>query len=389
MGKKLEKQGFKWVLVTFILAHAANDGFSAIFPPLLPLIRDHFKLSYAQLGGFFSLFRLFGSYLQVPAGYLAHFISSSTILVSGLLWLSTGVLLASFAGSFWALTASLSLAGIGRATYHPLSFSLLSKIYPKEKLGRIIGWHMTAPSVAHLICPLLVILLANRYGWYWPIRVWAVYGIATALMLLFVLRKNMVKQKKPEGKALRLPFVSSSLVLIVLFRMGWGIARNGMNVFLPLFLVENAHLSIQHATLYYMAQYVIELFTRPLVGVFSDKLESRKPVIIAEAILCCLLFIGLTIVRTKLALLFIILGIGLFAGTMPVIFQTYVIEMIPTDHRERTLGFVFTLNTAATTFSPLIVGFIADHFGLLKAFIILPAIIGVSTILLFFSKENK
>ena len=87
--------------------------------------------------------------------------------------------------------------------------------------------------------------------------------------------------------------------------------------------------------------------------------------------------------------LLIVLAIGLFAGTMPVVFQTYVIEMIPTDQRERTLGFVFTLNTAATTFSPLIVGFIADHFGLLKSFIILPAIIGASTILLFFSKENK
>ena len=108
MGKKLGKQGLKWVLATFILAHAANDGFNAILPPLLPLIRDYFNLSYAQLGGFFSLFRFFGSYLQTPAGYLAHFIPNSTILVSGLLWLSTWVLLASFAGTYWSLTASLS-----------------------------------------------------------------------------------------------------------------------------------------------------------------------------------------------------------------------------------------------------------------------------------------
>jgi MFS family permease len=376
-------------MIAFMLAHSANDGYNALFPPLLPLIRDHFNLSYTQLGGFLSLFRFFGNYLQIPAGYLSHFISSSTIIASGLLWLSIGVLLASFAKSYWGLTFSLSLAGIGRATYHPLSFSLLSKIFPKEILGRIVGLHMAASSAAHLICPFLVILLANRYGWYWPIRVWTTYGIVVAFIMLGVMKKNKEKEKKPKGKALKLPFISSSLVLYILFRMGWGIARNGMNVFLPLFLIEEANFSIKDATLFYMAQYVIHLFARPLVGAFSDKMGKRKPVIIVECILCCILFLCLTIFKTKLALLMIILAIGLFAGTMPVVGHTYALELIPREHRDRTMGFFFTLSTSITTFSPLIVGFIADYFGLLQSFIILTAIIGISTILLFFTKEYK
>lgn len=385
---KVDREGLKLLLIAFMVAHAANDGFNAIFPPLLPLIREHFHLSYAQLGGFLSLFRFFGSVLQIPVGYLAHFIPSSTIMVSGLFWVSTGMLLATFAGSYWMLASACSFAGIGRASYHPLSFSLLSRVFPRKRLGRIIGLHMGASSAAHLIAPFLIILLADRFGWYWPIRLWCLYGIMAAFILLVVLRRQIGKERKVEGKALRLPYISSSLVFYCLFRICWAIARNGMSTFLPLFLVEKAHVSIKVATLYYVAMYLIEVMTRPMIGAFSDRVGRRKPVILSGCVLFGILFLALTVFQTKLVLLVIILGIGLFAGTIPVVGQTYAIEMIPSEQRERTLGFVFTIITATTTFTPLIVGYLADYFGLMQSFIILPLLIGVGMFFLFFTRED-
>jgi FSR family fosmidomycin resistance protein-like MFS transporter len=385
---KVDREGLKLLLIAFMVAHAANDGFNAIFPPLLPLIREHFHLSYAQLGGFLSLFRFFGSVLQIPVGYLAHFIPSSTIMVSGLFWVSTGMLLATFAGSYWMLASACSFAGIGRASYHPLSFSLLSRVFPRKRLGRIIGLHMGASSAAHLIAPFLIILLADRFGWYWPIRLWCLYGIMAAFILLVVLRRQIGKERKVEEKALRLPYISSSLVFYCLFRICWAIARNGMSTFLPLFLVEKAHVSIKVATLYYVAMYLIEVMTRPMIGAFSDRVGRRKPVILSGCVLFGILFLALTVFQTKLVLLVIILGIGLFAGTIPVVGQTYAIEMIPSEQRERTLGFVFTIMTATTTFTPLIVGFLADYFGLMQSFIILPLLIGVGMFFLFFTRED-
>ena len=122
-------------MIAFMLAHAANDGFNALFPPLLPLIREYYNLSYSELGGFMTLYRFFGGILQIPVGYLAYYIPSMTIMVSGLLWLSIGLLLSTFAKNYWALASSFSIAGIGASTYHPLSFSTLSKIFKKEILG--------------------------------------------------------------------------------------------------------------------------------------------------------------------------------------------------------------------------------------------------------------
>jgi len=384
-----KKQGYKAIMVAFMLAHAANDGFGGLFPPLLPLIRESYNLNYSQLGGFITLFRFFGGILQIPVGYLAYFIPSSTLMVTGLLWVSIGLLIGTFSKSYWMLASSFSFAGIGCATFHPLSFSVLSKLFNKEILGRIIGLHMGASSAAHLIGPILILLLANRFGWYWPIRVWSVFGIIAAVFMLLVLRRNTEKEQKAEGKAFMLPFISTSLVLFVLFRMGWTFAWKGMATFLPLFLVETAQFSVKFATLFYMAMYLIELFARPIVGDISDRLGNRKALIMAECIMCAVLFMALIFIKAKLILLFIVLGLGFFAGTMPVVAQAYAIEMIPYKQRERTLGFFFTLNAVATILSPLGAGFIADHFGLTESFVALTALIGVSLIFLYFTNKNK
>jgi MFS family permease len=116
-----------------------------------------------------------------------------------------------------------------------------------------------------------------------------------------------------------------------------------MSTFLPTFLVETAHFSIKTASLYFMAMYLIEVFARPLMGAYSDKIGKRKRIIIVECSLCALFFLALTIVHADLILLLIIVGIGFLAGSIPVLSQTYVIEMIPEEQRERTLGFLFTV----------------------------------------------
>jgi len=389
MINSIKKQGYRSVMMAFMLAHAATDGFDALFPPLLPLIREYYNLSYSELGGFITLFRFFGGILQIPFGYLAYYVPSITIMVYGLLWLSVGLLIATFAKSYWTLASAFSVAGIGHATYHPLSFSILSKLFRREILGRIIGLHMGASSAAHLVGPFVVFLTANRFGWYWPIRVWCLFGIFAAIFLLIVLSRHAEREQRGSEKALKLPFISTSLILYVIFRIGWGAASKGMAEFLPLFLVETAQFSVNFATLYFMAMYLVELFARPFVGNISDKFGKRKLFILIECGICIIFFLTLTIFKTKWLLLFSILSIGFLAGTIPVVANAYVIEMVPYEQRDRTMGYLFTANNAANTLSPLLTGFIADNFGLMKSFIILSGILTLSLISLFFSKENN
>ena len=209
-----------------------------------------------------------------------------------------------------------------------------------------------------------------------------------AAVLWVVLRKRAAEEIKKTEKTLRLPFISQSLVLFIIFRFAWGFAWRGMSVFIPIFLVEVSHFTIKFATLYFMAMYLIELFARPMVGAYSDKIGKRKIVIIAELIVCAFLFLALTIFKAKLIVLFIIMGLGFLGGSLPVVAQTYAMEMIPDEQKERTLGYFFTIHTIAATFAPLFVGFIADSFGLMHSFLLMTATLGVGLIFLIFSKEG-
>jgi len=83
--------------------------------------------------------------------------------------------------------------------------------------------------------------------------------------------------------------------------------------------------------MYFMGMYLVEVFARPLVGAYSDKIGKRKWVIIAECLLCAVLLVALTVVKAKLLLLFIIFGIGFLAGSIPVVGQAYAIDMIPDE----------------------------------------------------------
>ena len=82
------------------------------------------------------------------------------------------------------------------------------------------------------------------------------------------------------------------------------------------------------------------------------------------------------------------MGLGFLGGSLPVVAQTYAMEMIPDEQKERTLGYFFTIHTIAATFAPLFIGFIADSFGLMHSFLLMTAALGVGLIFLIFSKEG-
>jgi len=50
----------RWaILMMFMVAHAVNDGFAWLIPPLLPAVREHFLLSYTEVGALYTFFNFF------------------------------------------------------------------------------------------------------------------------------------------------------------------------------------------------------------------------------------------------------------------------------------------------------------------------------------------
>jgi len=378
----------RWViLLMFMLAHIANDGLEWVIPPLLPAIREHFHLSYTEMGAFFTLFKAFGSLLQAPASYLVLLAPVSTILVGGLLWTSVGMFLASFSPSYATLVWISAVGGMGRSTYHPLAVSMLSRVFTRDFLGRAIGFHLSASAIGHVLAPFLVVLLLHNYGWRLPLQVWSFIGLVAGLSLFFFLRRQRV-DFQAKGKSWRWPFLSRPLSFYLLAIGVWGIAQSGISTFIPLFLVDQRGFSTERAAAVFGLMSLAGVFCRPLLGALMDWMGRRKPVINAGFIISGLAILGLTTLETPWVMYLNIALIGIFVAGHSGLADTFMVELIPAHRREETLGFTYTLRMGTAATSPFIVGLLSEYMGLLNVFSIMGVISILSAFILVFAEEK-
>jgi len=360
-------------MIVFMVAHAVNDGFLWVIPPLLPALRDRFNLSYAEMGSLYTLFRISGDILQAPVAYLVHFAPASVILTGGFLWTSVGMFLASLTSGYGMLAWIFAASGIGRATYHPLAATVLSRVFGRETLGRAIALHMTGSSVGQFIAPFLVGIFLTYYGWRSPIMVWSGLGISTGLILYFFLR-NQKESLTHGAKVLSPPFFSRPIGVYLLAVSVWGIAQTALMTFLPLFLVDYRGFSKEKAAAIYGIMSLSGAICRPFLGALMDRMGSRKPVIIGGFIFAGLSILGLATMKSLLNMYLCIALLGVFGSGHSGLSDTFMIEMIPSNRREETLGFIFTVRMSIGSLAPIIVGLIAERIPLPHIFMALAVI---------------
>jgi len=378
----------RWfILMMFMVAHAVNDGFGWIIPPLLPAIREYFSLSYTEMGAFYTLYRLFGSVFQAPVAYLVHLAPISAILVGGLLCSSVGMLLASLSHSYGALVWISAISGIGRSTYHPLAVTMLSRIFGRDSLGRAMALHLSGSSAGMVVAPLMVGLLLSCYSWRLPLQVWSALGIVAGLSLFFFLR-HYRQDLQPEDKSLGWPFFSRSLGIYLLAVGIWGVAQSGLVAFLPLFLVDCREFSTGTAAATFGIMSFSGTICRPFFGALMDRMGSRKPVVIGGIIVASISMLIIATMHNLWALYPAIVLLGIFGTGHTGLADTFMIEMIPSHRREETLGFYYTVRMGIASLSPVAVGWTSERISLSNSFLILALVAGLSVVLLSLAEER-
>src|SRR6476620_3748293 len=79
------------------VAHALSHFFQLILPPLFPLLRAEFDVSYATLGALMSVFYVASGVCQFGAGFAVDRFGARPVLLGGLALLAGSVLIAGVA----------------------------------------------------------------------------------------------------------------------------------------------------------------------------------------------------------------------------------------------------------------------------------------------------
>ena len=109
------------VLFAISFAHLLNDMMQSVVPAVYPLIKDHFKLSFTEIGLITLTFQLTASLLQPVVGFYTDRKPFPMSLVGGMAFTFAGLLLFSFAETFSVLLVGVGLVGMGSSIFHPES----------------------------------------------------------------------------------------------------------------------------------------------------------------------------------------------------------------------------------------------------------------------------
>jgi predicted MFS family arabinose efflux permease len=135
-----------------------------------------------------SLAGIFFSHLGDRAGY-------RRLMLTGLVLLVAGMLLAGCLPFHWALLTAMLLCGLGKTLFDPAIQAYVSNRVPFRRRGLVIGILETSWAAATLAGIPLAGLLIDRLGWRSPFFALAGAGLGCIAVVLFYIRDDA----SPEG----------------------------------------------------------------------------------------------------------------------------------------------------------------------------------------------
>jgi MFS transporter, FSR family, fosmidomycin resistance protein len=109
------------VLAALSVCHLVNDMLSSLLPAIYPLLKDSYKLTFAQIGLITLTYQTTASLLQPMVGFYTDKKSRPYSLPIGMGSTLIGLFLLSIAHSFSALLVAAALVGTGSSVFHPES----------------------------------------------------------------------------------------------------------------------------------------------------------------------------------------------------------------------------------------------------------------------------
>jgi len=350
-----------------ITSHALNHTYDSLLPILYPPMISEFQLSYGLVGMLVMGYRLSSGALQLVMGFLGRFVRRKILLGFGMIWQSITNSFISISQRYEHILLNRALAGVGSSPQHPTGASYIAENFSKNQLGRALGANIAAAQVGSFVTPFIGSLLLSWLGWRTTILAFSLPGFVIGFAFLFIAEPRRSHEWSGTSslsillKGLKM-VLSDRIVLTVMVVEMVMAFRMGARDFIPSYLIRDLGIApLDVGALF--AIFVGAGIPAPYVwGYLSDKVERRKVVMFAMGLACALWYL-LPYSRDSLQVLLVLVPLGFAGQGVGGIVQAYVAEATTQENRDLIYGLYFTLAFTLGSFSPVILGHLADSFG--------------------------
>ena len=377
--------------------HAGTHWVLGTFYVLLPFIAREFGLTYTQAGALVTVFHVSSLLANLGSGAVVDMrgrrvlVQASSLIIGAAALMAMGLV----TSAIW-LVPLVVLIGITNNLWHPAAISYLSQCFPRNR-GYALAIHTLGASAGDAIAPVVAGNALLIMTWQATAGVVTIPVLIVAALILFTLnsadKASDARNEKNGGFGSYIKGVGGLLrdrAVIGLCTMSAfrSMTQNGLQVFLPLYLVNILKVSPSILGFAIMSMQIGAMLGGPVAGVLSDRI-GRQPVTLMCLTAATIVIVGLTLVSGMV--LFILaaslLGLALFA-VRPVI-HSWAMDLAPPSMSGSVVSLLFGAQSALSALVPLIGGMIADRWGLASVFYVLAATLLISNLIVLFLPNHS
>ena len=380
-------------------AHTTDHFLQLVLPPLFPLLKITYDVSYTDLGLLMALFYVASGLCQTPAGFLVDRFGARRVLVGGLATLSCAIVLIGLAPTFTLMCPLMVIAGVGNSVFHPADYSLMTASVSKHYLARAYGVHTFGGNLGWALAPMIILGLSALVGWHMALVLAGLFGLLIATFVFVsggvLLEESELLRRKggSRGPMLKgdivLLFSTPILLCFVYFAL-LSVALVGIQTFLPATLHALRGTSLTAAGVALTA-YLAGSASGILAGGFAaDRTRAHERVVaLGLASAAALLFAVGSIPFPDFWLAAVLAAAGFAAG-----FTTPSRDMLargatPSGATGKVFGFIYSGLDLGSAITPIILGLLLDRRMPLYVFVVSAAALALAIVTTFGIKRTS
>ena len=264
-------------------AHFLNDLIQAVLPSIYPMLKDGFKLNFAQVGMIALVYQFTASLLQPCVGLYTDKRPTPYLLPWGMVLTMFGIAMLAYANSFEMLLAAAAVIGIGSSTFHPEA-SRIARLASGGHFGTAQSSFQVGGNTGQAVGPLIVAAIIIPFGQSsitWVLLAAVIAVVVLCRLTYWMLRHGQTQLQKMEHSRVngltKRKALQAVLVVSVLMFAKFVYIASFTNYF-TFYLIEKFGVSVRESQIYlfvYLGAVAVGTFAGGPVG---DRI-GRKAVI--------------------------------------------------------------------------------------------------------------
>ena len=245
------------ILLAISFSHLLNDTIQSLFPAIYPFLKDHFALSYTQIGLITFTFQVTASLLQPVIGTYTDRRPQPYSLAVGMGCSLFGLLLLAFASTFAEILLAAALVGLGSAVFHPES-SRVARMASGGRYGLAQSTFQVGGNVGSALGPLAAAFIVIPGGqgsiaWFSLVALLAIIVLSRVgswYKNQFMLHLRAGKAKLVATHGLSSRRVRVSLLILMVLTFSKYIYMASMTSYYTFFVIHKFGVSVQASQVY-------------------------------------------------------------------------------------------------------------------------------------------